>query len=368
MISVRWWNAGAYYAVSLSQALQEQGHRVTVIGREASPPIRKGRQRRLPTYGAVDLESLNPWVALQNLRRIYHYAAGRSVDLFHAHRPEDHLYAALVKRRYGLAIPLVRTVSDVRSPRRNPFNRWLHGAVTDFFIFSCKASYERYQRMWPVFSDRSVIIYSAVDTRFFTPRTGRLSLRRRLHPSGGEIVIGMIGRLSPVKDPYTFLRAAAQAARLMPEARFLISGEEVEISVAGLQRLAEELGVASRVTFLDKQNDVRDVIRALDIGVVASRGSEAVCRIAVEYMAMGVPQIVTDVNVLPELIVDGQNGFVVPRQDPEAMAQKMVFLARQAALRKRMRRHARKMAEQKFSLSVLAKQTLEIYHRVLDLS
>ena len=117
----------------------------------------------------------------------------------------------------------------------------------------------------------------------------------------------------------------------------------MEIGEKELRQQALKCGIADKLTFLAKQQDVRDVIQLTDIPVVASTGSEAVSRITMECMAMGRPQVVTNVNVLPELIDDGRNGLVVPPSAPRA----------------------RKIAVEKFSYPVFAEKTLSVYQEVL---
>ena len=364
MITVRWWNASAYYAVSLAHSLQKQGVPSLVVGWKHHPPLQKAREWHLPTLDSVHLSRFTPWTFVKNLRQLRNVFQQHHITIVNAHRPEDHLYAGLL-RRYGLPhIRMVRTISDVRAPKNNPVNFWLHNSATDFFIFSCRASLERYQQVWPIFTERSAVIYSAVDVQEFHPQAGSQELRQQLHPTGKEIVVGIVGRLSPIKGHRTFLQAAAKVQARAPQTRFLVSGEAVEISHSQLQQFAREVGVGAVTTFMDRQPDVRDVIQAIDIGVVASKDSEVVGRVAVEFMAMGRPLVVTQINVLPEIVWDGENGFVVPSEKPEAMAQKILTLVEQPQLRQKMGRQARQMAEKHFSLDVFAHQTLKIYRQL----
>ncbi len=365
LISVRWWNASAYYGVSLAEALRQAGYAVMVGGRKDSPPLRKAAEWGLPTFTDINLESLKPMDLWRNLRTLRRFVASHHIPLINAHRPEDAVFARLVRQKPDSPVPVIRTVSDVRPPKNHVLNRLLHRQL-DFFIFSCRASYERYQAVWPIFEGRSEVIYSAIDTEKFAPARSDSPLRRRLGFGDENVIFGIVARLDPVKDHRTFLRAAALTAGEVPAARFLIAGESCNVSMAELQQLARQLGIFDSVAFVerDPRIDVRELIGALDVGIVASNGSEVICRVAVEYMARAKPQIVTAVNVLPEIVTDGENGFVVPAGDADAMAQRMIQLARNPELRGKMGRRARAAAETRFSYPVFAKKTMAVYDAV----
>jgi len=368
LISVRWWNASAYYGVSLAEALNRAGMPAIVGGREDSPPLEKAREFNQPVFTDVNLESLNPVIATKSLAQLKSFLKRESISLVNAHRPEDGFFGVLAKRTSLNPVPVIRTVSDVRAPKNNATNKWLHEKGMDFLIFSCKASYERYQNVWPIFENKSAVIYSAIDTEIFCPADNKAALRQEIGVAGNEVLVGIIARLDPVKDHHTFLKAAAKVAASAPYARFLISGEACNVTHEELRQLSRELGIYERVIFLDRQEDldVRDLIHALDIGVVASNGSEVICRISVEYMALGKPQVSTDINVLPEIVEDGKNGFVVPAGNAEAMGTQLLRLVENADLRKNMGYKARQIAVEKYSYPVFAEKTLEVYREVLQ--
>lgn len=366
LVSVRWWNASAYYAVSLAEALNRAGHPAFVGGRKHSPPMRQAVQLNLPLFDRIHLETVNPIQFLQNLLRLRKFVLAHNIQLINAHRPEDHLYGALLGLVLRNPPVLVRTGSDVRPPHKHPINRWLHQRKTDFFIFSCRANLERYQSVWPIFQERSRVIYGGVDTDFYKPGAVNCSLRKKLNIKPGETVVGVVGRLSPTKDHETLLKAAVRVAQANSSVKFLISGQPVEISVARLRETAVRLGISERVIFLGKQEDVRAIIGCIDIGAVSSCGSEAISRITMEFLAMGKPVVVTAVNVLPELIQDGRTGFIVPPKNHDAMARRILELLAAPRLMEKMAQNARKAAVSSFSLDVFARQTLEVYRALLN--
>ncbi len=365
LITVRWWNATAYYAVILSKILSDNGHPTLVGGSFDSPPIENAKELNLQTYSQIHLESLHPVQFYRNLKQLKRLISQHHIQLINAHRPEDHLFGGLLRKRPP-HLPLVRTVGDVRPPKNNPVNKWLHLQATDFFIFSCEANKRRYQEVWPIPDEKTAVIYAAVDTEHFKPEKAASALRTELNIPENATVFGMVGRFSPVKGHRTFLSAAAQVIREAPQTVFIISGEEVEISKAELSRFAGDLGILNSVRFLDKIDDVRRVISALDVGVICSEGSEAVSRIAGETMSMAKPIIVSEVNVLPEMIRDEQEGFIVRPGSDDELAAKMEIFVQNKELFKTMGQNARKNAEKNFSYQTFLSSTLAVYQNVLE--
>jgi len=172
--------------------------------------------------------------------------------------------------------------------------------------------------------------------------------------------------LSPVKDHTSFLKAAALLSIKIPNAFFIISGEEVEIKTEQLRQLSRQLGIYDKTLFLDKSNDVRQVIELLDVGIVCSSGSEAVSRITSEFLSMAKPVIVSRINVLPEMITAGHDGFIVNPNSPEDLSIKMHQLASNSQLLSTMKENARKTAVARFSYHRLYQDTMAIYDKVIN--
>ncbi|MGH1363831.1 MAG: glycosyltransferase family 4 protein [Calditrichia bacterium] len=364
MISVRWWNANAYYAVSLAKVLHEAGHSALVAGRAGSPPLEKAAAWHLDTLDTLDFESNNPITLSKSITRLKSAIKQRSIQIISAHRPQDVLFGYLARKQLRDKPILIRSVSDVRAPKNNAINRHLHISAIDYIIFSCHAIRNRYLKIWPHLAQKSSVVYSAVDTDHFFSEY-QSDMREALQIPEESCVFGLIARLSPVKDHVTFLEAAALAHKECPESIFIISGEDFEISMDELIERARELEIDKSLRFLGKANDVRDIIQTLDVGVICSTGSEVICRIAAEYMAMGKPVISSRINILPEMIIDGENGATFPAASAKALAARLIDFAKDRSLCKQLGKNARVHAEQKFSYETFARETLHIYRHLL---
>jgi glycosyltransferase involved in cell wall biosynthesis len=361
-VSVRWWNANAYYAISLAEALSKQGHSVFVAGDPDYPPTQKAKEIDLETI-EIRFASFNPFILLYDWFKLYRFVKEKKIDIIHAHRSEDHLLTALISKK--LKVPLVRTLGDVRAPKDNWVNRWLHFKATDYHISSSESNLTRYYSTWPEFKPNYSVIPGGIDGDAFHKIEKKESLLRQFKIPSDSKVVGIVARLSPVKDHATFIMAASLVLEEVPSAVFLISGIEVEITRNDLKLLSESVNLNSNIHFTDKHEPVNELLSILDVGVIASKGSEVIARVAMEYMATGVPVVTTDVNVLPEIIEDKRNGFVVKAENPYDMAEAIIKILNDNLLQKKFSKQNVEDFKNKYEMTIVAKSVIGIYEGLL---
>jgi glycosyltransferase involved in cell wall biosynthesis len=164
---------------------------------------------------------------------------------------------------------------------------------------------------------RMIVIPNGVDAQRFCPcpAEGR-RLREEWGIADGAILIGLVGRLDPMKDHPTFLRAAGGLAKSMSDVRFVcVGGGSPEYS-AQLRSLSEDMGLSGRLLWTGSRSDMTAVYSALDIAVSSSYG-EGFPNVVAEAMACGVPCVVSDVGDSARIVED--TGWVFPPRDPDAL-------------------------------------------------
>jgi glycosyltransferase involved in cell wall biosynthesis len=142
-------------------------------------------------------------------------------------------------------------------------------------------------------------------------------LRREAGIADDAPLVGMVGRLVPIKDVPTFLRAACLVRAERPEARFALVGDGEERPA--LERLARELGLGDAVAFLGWRHDLAPVYGDLDLVVNSSR-NEGTPVALIEALAAARPVVATRVGGTPDLLGEGERGRLVAAGDPEALA------------------------------------------------
>lgn len=366
LINVRWYNACAYYAVSLSLALRRRGHKVIVAGDPSSPPLLKARELGLSVYEDLSLSCTSPWMIAYNVKRMRDLIESEGIDIINAHRGEGHLVAALAKKSLRRSVPLIRTRGDVRTPKRNFFNRYLNSALTDKVITTCGVLRESYIRNLKMPEEKVITLPVGVDHDFFTPRESDATRRERLGIPEKNPVVGIVGRLSPVKGHEYFIQAADHVLKRLPRVTFIICGEDAQISAGQLRDAVRIKNIEENFRFLGRVKDIREIISLFDIGVVSSVGSETICRVALEYMSMGKPVVGTNVNAISEVVQHQVNGLVVEPKEWQELASAIIELLRDQGKRKNFGENSRSIVMEKFTLDLFAQKTEEVYLSLLD--
>ena len=165
-------------------------------------------------------------------------------------------------------------------------------------------------------------VYNGVDlNRFKCDGTKPLSLLPIEFREQGLLLIGTVGRLDPVKDQLTLVQAfiylLKNYAELSSHVRLMIVGGGVLLPA--LQALVRDANIEHLVWFAGERHDVADIMQTLDLFVLPSI-NEGISNTILEAMASGLPVIATKVGGNPELVVEDQTGYLVPKQDPIAMA------------------------------------------------
>ena len=356
-VSIRWYNACAYYNVSLGMGLARLGHRVTVAGSAGSPALDRARNAGLNIFPLPDAGSGNPLALIGAVNRCRRYIRENNVTSVAVVAGSDHMLWALALR--GTRIPLVRMFCNRIVSRPNPGIRLLMSA-TDSFVASCLPLQQQYISLYGMEQARIPVLNGGVDTARFQPDYPRDRLRSKLGIPESAFVVGVIGRFSPVKGHRYIIDAVSEASQACPNLHLVISGSDAQLSRDDIAAMVRNAGIANRTTDIGRTKDVREVIAALDVGIVASTGSEVICRIAMEYLAMGRPVIATDTNVLPEIITDGETGRIVPAGNSTAITGAIVDLATPGDHLHRMSLAARRRAESHFSLEAFARDYLKL--------
>jgi len=361
-VSIRWYNACAYYAVSLARGLVKNGHRVTVAGISETPAIIKAEDAKLDTLSLLPVNK--GFVAqLKRAAQCRRFALENEVSLVNAHAGEDHLIWAIALR--GTGIPLVRTSGNQIPPNNHIAARVLL-RKTAGVIASCGTIRNFYSDGFGIAADDIPVINGGVDSEYFNNDAKPTVQRSDFAIPDDAYLFGMLARYSPDKGHEHFFKAAGAVAQREPSARFLVAGWKAQLSENDMRRMADANGILDRTVFVGRQKDTRGLIALLDAGVIASVNSETICRIAMEYMSMGVPVVSTDTNVIPEVVVDGDTGLVAPAGDAEKMAAAMLKLMGDKSLGARLGSNGIRRIHDVLSLESFAAKTYETYESFLS--
>ncbi len=335
------WDSGiAHYALTLAAELRRRGHEAHFWGRAGSPLLDLAARAGLRTRALR-----RPWTGLHGLR-------GRvrelGIELIDAHTGNSHALAAALAAFTGIAV--VRTRGDARRAAKHPLARLL-AKRTQAFIAANSCIHRELSEAFP--GARIVTVFQGIAAGPALPLTE-------------APVFGILGRLDPVKGHETFLDAAARVLAEHPAARFEVIGGGPAERCAFLEHRAGKLGLGEVCVFRGHVADVPAAQARCRVGVVASLGSEAVSRAALEWMAAGRPVVASSVGCLPDLVADGETGFLVPPGDAEALSEALCRFLRAPDLAARLGAQGRKRFEDLFSLRRFGDETERVYKEALD--
>ncbi|MFA5038250.1 MAG: lipopolysaccharide heptosyltransferase II [Candidatus Omnitrophota bacterium] len=184
-----------------------------------------------------------------------------------------------------------------------------------------------------------------------------------------EFLVGVVGRIAPIKGQLYFLKALARVLRNAPFVRAWVVGgispgkdsymEELEV-------WTRRLGLSETVSFLGNRRDIPELLKQMDALVMPSITEESFGRVIVEAQAVGVPVIASKVGGVVEIIDNEKDGLLVFPKDDEAMAQAILKLITDDALGRRLSESGRRKVEEKFTLEKMAQETLAVYKDALE--
>lgn len=211
-----------------------------------------------------------------------------------------------------------------------------------------------------------ITVHNGIELEKIRASNGGEPPRRDLGTARAAHRITAVGHIRKVKGFDIFIRAAAIVRREFPQAEFLIIGAVHEPEhLQELQELTRSLGLTETVRFLGGSENVFSLLKTSDVFCLPSR-SEGFSNALLEAMACGLPCVATRVGGNAEAIEDGVSGFLVPPQDPELAADRILRLLRRPEEARRMGQAGRKTVEEKFTAQAMIANLTAIYDRLLS--
>ncbi len=340
--------------------------RMRAAGAEVVPlPLHRTRILRDPRVHLEYLRALRPEVrALADLIR------AENVDVV-ANNSLTNIQGALAARKADVAC--VWEIIDTSPPRLarvvySPIVRWLSDAVmtTGVKVAETHPGITK-------FGDRWINYFPCVDVERFRPSAEvRAKVRAELEIPETSLVIGNVASMSEVKGHRWFISAAAKIRAEFPDTRFVILGSRHADRgpyYASLWAQAESLGleVGRDLIVQDPESRVAELAQAFDVFWMTSEpNSEGIPTAIGEAKSLEIPIVTVDVGSCSECVTPGLSGFVVPPQDPDAIAAATRPLLEDADMRRRFGVRAREEAIEQYAAERGAERRKLAYERAID--
>lgn len=286
----------------------------------------------------------------------------RRVDVLHSHQFASNVWGTVLGRlaRTPVVVAHEHTWSYEGQAARKALDRHLVGRFADAFV---AVSREDRRQMIEIEGVRPEVVRYIPNGAPAAPRPSGHDVRAELGIPADAPVVGTVGNLRPQKAFDVLVAAADRLRAEHPGLRVLIAGGDGEAREPVLAEIARR-GLEEVVLLLGHRADVPDLLQALDVAVLSS-DYEGMPLSLLEYMDAGLPVVSTAVGGVPDVIVEGETGLLVPRRDDAALAAALGALLRDPERRRAMGEAGRARRRTEFDLDTMVRRVEALYEELL---
>lgn len=324
--------------------------------------------RERPSVAVTELpeESIEiyPFRQILRLRRFAQIVRDRSPDVVHTYFFWPILFGRLLKAA-GLISVLVENREDEGfnwGPHEYGLLR-LTGSLVDRVICVSEAVRSVVVEREGLSLDRTTVIHNGVEMPEMVSEQSVSGLRNDLSIPSGAPVVGMVSNLNrAVKGVDRFVDAVTPLLAEVPDVRCLVVGGGPDESV--FRQEARRRRLEDRLLFTGYREDIDRLYALMDVSVLTSR-SEGLSLTLLESMSHGLPVVATKVGGNPEVVVEGQTGFLIPEGNMSLFVDRLVALLKDRDLRRRMGKMGQRRVREEFTLEKTANQYTEVYEQLV---
>lgn len=337
------WGGVKTWMLEYGTKLASREHKVIICAnkKETGSFIGRCKENELTVYPmkfGVDYSPFTIWRFISIIQK-------EKIDIVCTNIEKDNRSAGIAAKILGKKVfQRVGSVNDLSDRLKV---RLVQKHVVDKIIVPCQDIKRGLKRFKWLDEDKVSVIYNGKDLRKYQPGKFNAAVRKELGISPDTLLVGVVSRLVAGKGHSCLLDSFFSLAKRFCNIKLVIVGDGKERSA--LEKIALSKGREDRVIFLGHRNDVERIIDALDIAVFPSF-DEGFPNTVVEYMAMGKPVVATDVGGIPELVVDGETGLLLPPADSEKLAEALGRLIEDKEEREKMGSNGRKRVEEFFNI------------------
>ncbi len=351
--TLRHWGGQQNRVLIEAIGLAKRGHQVIIACRKGSILARKAEAAGIKVYEVNMVKQAH----LSTVPKLIRIMKNEGVEIIVTHSSVDSWAGGIAAKLAGRR--LVRFRHNLYPIGRDPLTKFIY-AIPDRIV-AISNTVKTVMKGYGIRGKRITVISDSVDIERFSPEAGDLRMELNLSPD--TIIIGNTSSFTEVKGQESFLQAfniISERSRCI----LLFAGRLDEpFRSRYLSYIKEEL--RDRVLFLGHRDDIPAVLKTFDIFVFPSI-VEGLGTALLEAMAMGVSVAVSDIPTFRDLITDKENGVSFKVNNPEDIAEKVLYLIGNRDLREKFGRNARATALKSFTLDNMLDRTVMLYNEVLN--
>jgi len=352
-------------ATELGKALADKGHRVHFITSNMPPRLYKGYSKNIFYHQVDQLEYplfKNQPYTLSLANKINEVYKNEGLDVLHVHYAIPHATSAYLAKQMRLPdkMPIVTTLhgTDITLVGKDPsFYDITRFSINSSTVVTAVSNYLRDVTIEIFKPDIEVqTLYNFVDTDLFTVKN--------YHKTCDATVFLHYSNFRKVKRSVDAVKAFIEIHKQCKKTRLLLAGEGPLITEC--HALVKEHNLCDVVDFLGNQEDIVSIIQLADV-ILCPSEQESFGLVAIEAMSCGIPVITSNAGGLPEVVVEGENGFLCNVGDIEAIAEKGLLIAKNPHLVQEMGQKGRQHVLEHYQISRILPQYLDIYKKAIEL-
>ena len=313
--------------------------------------------------------SINPLKDFLALIEIYRFIIKNKINIVHTHSSK----AGILGRWAGKIANVSVTIHTIHGW---PFHQWqnpvarqlciflerLTAIITNKLIAVSKHDIDKGLKFKVGGREKYVLIRYGIDKEEFADYNNSLKKRIELTIDSNQSVVGMVACLKPQKSPQDYIKIASLVNKVFPQAKFLLIGDGV--LRPKIEKLIKKFNLNEHIILTGWRKDIPQILSAIDIFVLTSLW-EGLPIAALEALASAKPVVATDTGGIQEIVKDGKTGFLVPPKNINILADRVITLLKDRALRSKMAEEARNSVGLEFTYGYMVNQTQELYANLI---
>jgi len=346
------WGGQEIRIVQEALGMIRRGHSLIIAARPGSVILRKAQEAGIRTVAAGFIKK-NP-LSIVKMRSVIDR---ERPDILNTHSSPDSWVASLAAMVSKAKPKIIRTRHLSTPINRTIISGFIYGTVPDAILTTGEEIRNMLIRAKLCDGEKIFSAPTGVDTARFDPAKATPSISRK------GFSIGMVGVLRSWKGHKFLLEAIPEILLNVPSAQFYFAGDGPQRKY--IDSAIDDMGLRQRVTMLGHREDMPEVFASLDIVVHPSFGNEGVPQTILQAFAMEKTVVASKVGAIPEVVINEKTGLLIESRRPDLIAQAVIRLYDDEALRIRLARGAKQLVLSGYSLEHMLDRIESVYGRVL---
>ena len=347
------WGGQEIRIIQESIGMISRGYRVLITASDESCIYQRAKAANIEAF----CFSFNKYSPV-SIAKIANLIDSTKIDILNTHSSSDS-WVATIGAKLSNRKPVIIRTRHLSTPISKTFlSRVIYNILPDAVITTGEAIKQRMITDNGYNRNKICSIPTGINLNNFTPEQTIPAVEKK------QFNVGMVSVLRSWKGHEYFIKAIPSILKVVPETQFYIVGNGPREGY--IKSLISEMGLKAKVIMLGHREDIAEVMASMDVIVHPSYANEGVPQSLIQALAMRKAAVASDTGARKELIINGKTGFLVKKEDPFLIAEKVIHLYNNPELRKKFGSAGRSLIQQKYSITQMLDSIEELYEKLLN--